>query len=57
MLAELKLSSDKSAAQILPFIVSKSDVFAGGAKQHDDEDSLLILREGGLIVFYSRTCM
>lgn len=42
MLAELKHAGEKPAAEILPFIVSKADTFANGAKQHDDMTMIVV---------------
>jgi sigma-B regulation protein RsbU (phosphoserine phosphatase) len=42
MLAELINSKEKTAAEILPYIVSKADEFANGAKQHDDMTMIVV---------------
>jgi sigma-B regulation protein RsbU (phosphoserine phosphatase) len=42
MLVELKNSKDKTAAEILPYVVSKADEFANGAKQHDDMTMIVV---------------
>ncbi len=42
MLVELQNSKDKTAAEILPYMVSKADEFANGAKQHDDMTMIVV---------------
>ncbi len=42
MLEKLKTVADKSAAEILPFIVACADEFAAGAKQHDDMTMIVV---------------
>lgn len=42
MLAELKTVCEKPSAEILPYIVSKADEFANGAKQHDDMTMIIV---------------
>lgn len=42
MLEELRLISEKSAAEILPHIVAAADRFADGAKQHDDMTMIIV---------------
>lgn len=42
MLERLKTVTDKTAAEILPFIVSCADEFAAGAKQHDDMTMIIV---------------
>lgn len=42
MLDELKIVADKPASEILPFIVSRADRFANGAKQHDDMTMIIV---------------
>ncbi|MGI9055123.1 MAG: SpoIIE family protein phosphatase [Pyrinomonadaceae bacterium] len=42
MLERLKIVKEKSAAEILPFIVACADEFAAGAKQHDDMTMIIV---------------
>ncbi len=42
MLERLKTVTEKTAAEILPFIVACADEFANGAKQHDDMTMIVI---------------
>jgi sigma-B regulation protein RsbU (phosphoserine phosphatase) len=42
MLAELQNAKEKTAVEILLYIVSKADEFANGAKQHDDMTMIVI---------------
>lgn len=42
MLERLKIVKEKSAAEILPFIVRCADEFAAGAKQHDDMTMIIV---------------
>ncbi len=42
MLEKLKTVTDKTAAEILPFIVRCADEFAAGAKQHDDMTMIVV---------------
>jgi sigma-B regulation protein RsbU (phosphoserine phosphatase) len=42
MLEELKNVTDKSAEEILPYIVACADRFASGAKQHDDMTMIIV---------------
>jgi sigma-B regulation protein RsbU (phosphoserine phosphatase) len=42
MLERLKTVSEKSAVEILPFIVHCADEFASGAKQHDDMTMIVV---------------
>ena len=42
MLEKLKTVTDKSASEILPFIVACADEFAAGAKQHDDMTMIVV---------------
>ncbi len=42
MLEQLRTVTDKSACEIIPFIVRCADKFAAGAKQHDDMTMIIV---------------
>jgi sigma-B regulation protein RsbU (phosphoserine phosphatase) len=42
MLEELKLITEKPAEEILHHIVAAADLFANGAKQHDDMTMIIV---------------
>jgi sigma-B regulation protein RsbU (phosphoserine phosphatase) len=42
MLDRLRTVTEKTAAEIIPFIVQCADEFAAGAKQHDDMTMIVV---------------